>query len=177
MSAARPPTRRVCAAGRDVRTRPVHQPARAAKAHHGRHSDSHRKPPAASPTSRTRHHCSSTGGRYRAVTAPLETQTAPAPPETENGLLTTSHAAVSGSRHPARNQIVNLRRNPTRNLSQRPESAYEDPLSPTVPLAPISAASFRAVASSSPYHLVRYSQAFMVTPTSAMSCAFSAATS
>ena len=65
--------RPVCCVIRAVRARPVHQPARAAKAPRGRHSDSHRKPPAAPPTVPHPSRCSSTGGRYRAVTAPLET--------------------------------------------------------------------------------------------------------
>ena len=46
--------RPVCCVIRAVRVRPVHQPARAAKAPRGRHSDSHRKPPAAPPASRIR---------------------------------------------------------------------------------------------------------------------------
>lgn len=43
LSAARPPTLRVCA--RAVRARPVHQPARAAKASLQRQPNSHRTPP------------------------------------------------------------------------------------------------------------------------------------
>ena len=162
---------------RVVRVRPVHQPARAAKAPRGRHSNSHRKPPAAPPTAPHPSRCSSTGGRYRAVTAPLETEPHPAPPATANRLPTALHAAVFGSRQPRSKPNAHLRRNPARDLSQRPESAYEDPLSPTISPTPISAASFRAVASSSPYQRARYSHGARVTPTSAMSCAFSAAVS
>ena len=58
--------RPVCCVIRAVRTRPVHQPARAAKAHHGRHSDSHHKPPAAPPTSRIRY----TAAPQEAATGP-----------------------------------------------------------------------------------------------------------
>lgn len=98
LSAARPPTLRVCVAGRVVRVRPVHQPARAAKAPRGRHSDSRRKPPAAPPTVPHPSRRSSTGGRYRTVTAPARNRTAPAPPATATLLLTTSHAAIPGSK-------------------------------------------------------------------------------
>ena len=66
--------RPVCCVIRAVRVRPVHQPARAAKAPRGRHSDSHRKPPAVPPTVPLPSRRSSTGGRYRAVTTPLEIQ-------------------------------------------------------------------------------------------------------
>lgn len=89
--------RPVCCVIRVVRVRPVHQPARAAKAPRGRHSDSRRKPPAAPPTVPHPSRRSSTGGRYRAVTAPARNRTAPAPPATATLLLTTSHAAISGS--------------------------------------------------------------------------------
>lgn len=109
--------------------------------------------------------------------SPARSRTAPAPPATANRLPTALHAAVFGSRQPRSKPNAHLRRNPARDLSQRPESAYEDPLSPTISPTPISAASFRAVASSSPYQRARYSHGARVTPTSAMSCAFSAAVS
>ena len=63
-----------CCVIRAVRVRPVHQPARAAKAPRGRHSDSHRKPPATPPTAPQPPRCSSTGVRHRAVIDPLETE-------------------------------------------------------------------------------------------------------
>ena len=66
--------RPVCCRHALVRARPVHQPARAAKAPRGRHSDSHRKPPATPPTAPQPPRCSSTGVRHRAVIDPLETE-------------------------------------------------------------------------------------------------------
>ena len=113
-----------CCVIRAVRVRPVHQPARAAKAPRGRHSNSHRKPPAAPPTAPHPSRCSSTGGRYRAVTAPLEAEPHLPHQQPQTGSRQPYMRPYPARDNPARNPMPTCDEIP-------PETCPSDPRAPT----------------------------------------------